>query len=93
MPTYKCSRIIVCLTVLAAVLSACATQPTMEVPGAPGFWMGLLHGFLILINLIASFFIEVRIYAFPNAGVAYDVGFFLGTTGFLGSSLIGAGAG
>jgi hypothetical protein len=85
-------RIVVCLLVAATVLSACATQPSMQVPDAPGFWSGLLHGFTILISLIGSIFLDIRIYAFPNAGIGYDVGFFLGTTVFLGSSVVGAGA-
>jgi hypothetical protein len=86
-------RCLACLVVVAAVLAACATQPTMQVPEAPGFWSGLFHGFTILITLIASFLIDVRIYAFPNAGLGYDVGFFLGASVFLGSSVLGAGAG
>jgi hypothetical protein len=52
--------------------------------------MGLLHGFLILFSLIGSFLMDIRIYAFPNAGRWYDLGYFLGALMFLGG---GAAAG
>jgi hypothetical protein len=90
LPNTRSLRALAGLVVLVSILSACATQPTMQVPDAPGFWLGLFHGFFILVNLVASFVFDVRIYAFPNAGVGYDVGFFLGITGFLGSSAVGA---
>jgi hypothetical protein len=48
--------------------------------------MGLIHGFLIVFSLIASFFVDVRIYAFPNAGHMYDLGYVLGAMLFLGGS-------
>jgi hypothetical protein len=53
----------------------------------PGFWRGLLHGFTILFSLIASIFTDHRIYAYPNAGGWYDLGFFLGASAFLGGSM------
>ena len=67
-----------------AILSGCATQPPPGGLNPPGFFHGLLHGFLILFSLIASIFTEHRIYAFPNAGGWYDFGYFLGACAFLG---------
>jgi len=52
----------------------------------PGFWMGLLHGFIVPGSLIASIWNDVRIYAFPNNGGWYDLGFTLG--GFTVSNLV-----
>ena len=77
---------------LAAVLliAGCATQSAEVIPAnPPGFWWGLLHGFILLFSFIASLFTEFRIYSFPNAGVLYDLGFLLGVLFFFG----GGGAG
>jgi len=70
------------LTIL--LLAGCASQPAPEVNDPPGFFSGLLHGFLMLFSLIGSIFTDVRIYAFPNSGGWYDFGFFLGASSFLG---------
>jgi hypothetical protein len=72
------------LALLLLALSGCAHQPPSGLPGAPGFFHGLLHGFLILVSLVGSLFTDVRVYAFPNSGFFYDLGFFLGATSFLG---------
>lgn len=70
---------------LIMMLSACtATQPVAEM-GTPGFWLGLWHGFIAPITFIISLFPnDLRIYAFPNAGLWYDFGFMLGISGFSG---------
>jgi hypothetical protein len=78
----------VCAGVL--LLESCATQPTPAAFGPPGFFSGLLHGFLILFSFIASLFTDFRIYAFPNSGGWYDFGYLLGAMTFLGGG--GAGA-
>lgn len=70
----------------AAILSACATQPTPSAPSPPGFLYGFLHGFTILFSLIGSLFTDYRIYSFPNSGWWYDLGYFLGASAFLGGS-------
>lgn len=54
-----------------------AHQPS-GVHGAPGFFLGFVHGLLIPYSFIVSLFTHVRIYAFPNAGLWYDFGFVLG---------------
>jgi hypothetical protein len=59
------------------VLAACAHQPP-PLPGAPGFLAGLFHGLTALFSLLASLFLPLRPYAFPNAGFWYDAGFSLG---------------
>ena len=67
-----------------AALCACATQSAAAVaPSAPGFLLGLWHGFIFpvawLISLFAS---EVSVYAVPNNGGWYDFGYFLGIVVF-----------
>jgi len=66
------------------LLASCATQPPVTAVDPPGFFSGLLHGFLVLFSLIGSVFMDHRIYAFPNSGWWYDLGFFLGASAFLG---------
>lgn len=72
----------------ALALAACARQPMPSADGLPGFWYGLLHGLISPLALIASAFTDLRIYAAPNSGGWYDLGFMLGA----GSTLAGGGA-
>ncbi len=66
-------------------LQACASQPAGE-PGAPGFWLGLWHGFTAPITFVISLFNEdVRIYSFPNSGRWYDFGFLIGACSWGGA--------
>lgn len=69
---------------LALALAGCATQPYPGAYDPPGFFAGLLHGFLIFLSFIGSLFTDVRIYAFPNSGGWYDFGFLIGASMFLG---------
>jgi hypothetical protein len=78
---------------LATLLAACtATQPPIgPTPGAPSFLLGFWHGIIAPIAFIVSIFSDtVRIYAFPNAGVWYDLGFMLGISGFSGGLFAGS---
>ena len=70
---------------LAVALSACAaTQDSAAVaPQAPGFLLGLWHGFIFPVAWIVSLFTDkVAIYAVPNNGGWYDFGYFLGIVVF-----------
>jgi hypothetical protein len=71
-------------SIVALAASGCAHQPPPVVPDVPGFFSGLLHGFLIVFSLVGSIFTDARIYAFPNAGFWYDAGFLVGASAFLG---------
>ncbi len=73
------------LFVLSALTAGCATQPAVTI-GAPGFWKGVVHGLIVPGSLIASLWDDVRIYAFPNNGSWYDLGFTLG--GFVISCVV-----
>jgi hypothetical protein len=76
---------IVAIVAVGVVLVSCASQPLAEHgPEIPGFWFGLLHGAISPFALIASAFTDVRIYAFPNSGEWYDIGFVLGCAAIFG---------
>ena len=73
------------LTLLPLALTACAHQVSSAVaPGAPGFLLGLWHGFIFPVAAILSIFMpDVAVYAVPNNGGWYDFGYFIGVV-FLG---------
>lgn len=62
------------------LLGACATQvPTAVEPQAPGFLLGLWHGFIFPVAWFLSLIVpDVAVYAVPNNGGWYDFGYFLG---------------
>ena len=66
------------------LLSACATQSGAAVaPAAPGFLLGVWHGFIFPVAWLLSLFMPaVAIYAVPNNGGWYDFGYFLGIVVF-----------
>ena len=52
---------------------------TAVAAGAPGFWLGLWHGFIFPLAWIVSLFTDkVAIYSVPNSGGWYDFGYFVG---------------
>ncbi len=69
---------------LPLLLTACATQATTAIaPAAPGFLLGVWHGFIFPVAWILSLFLpDVAIYAVPNNGGWYDFGYFLGIVVF-----------
>ena len=82
-------KVLLVVCVAALLIQSCATQPPPAIDNPPGFFLGLVHGFLILFGFIGSIFTDYRIYAFPNSGGWYDFGYLLGAMAFLG----GGGAG
>jgi hypothetical protein len=73
-------------TAFALIVAGCAHQPATYGKDLPGFFWGLLHGFLIMFSFVGSLFTDVRIYTFPNAGRWYDFGYLIGASMFLGGS-------
>ena len=72
-----------------ALLAACAaSQDNAAVSAdAPGFLLGLWHGFIFPVAWVVSLFVgSVAVYAVPNNGGWYDFGYFLGVV------VIGVGA-
>ena len=66
------------LTGCAAIQAADAVAPT-----APGFLLGLWHGFIFPVAWVVSLFVpKVAVYAVPNNGGWYDFGYFLGIVVF-----------
>jgi hypothetical protein len=68
-----------------ALLAGCAAtqQGGAVAPAAPGFWLGLWHGFIFPVAWIVSLFAgKVAVYAVPNNGGWYDFGYFLGIAVF-----------
>ena len=67
------------------LLAACAHQtlPGAVQPGAPGFLLGLVHGFIFPVAWFLSLVMpDVSVYAVPNNGGWYDFGYFLGIVVF-----------
>lgn len=81
---------IIILLGVGLVLAGCATQSTSSAAAPAGFLLGMFHGFTIFFSLIGSAFLDVEIYAYPNTGLLYDAGYFIGVSSFLGAG--GAGA-
>lgn len=83
------------VVILVVLVSSCfAEQSRLAALGtgrAPGFLLGLWHGFIAPIGFVVSLFSEkVRIYAVPNAGRWYDFGFMIGISGFSGGIFAGS---
>ena len=70
------------ITALAALtlLAGCAAQTSNAVASdAPGFLLGVWHGFIFPVAWILSLFMpDVAVYAVPNNGGWYDFGYFIG---------------
>jgi len=76
-------RLALLLATLA--LTACAATQTSDAvaPAAPGFLLGLWHGFIFPVAWVVSLFTDkVAVYAVPNNGGWYDFGYFLGIVVF-----------
>ena len=83
------------LLLVPLLLAACAQQAHNAVlpvePGAPGFLLGLWHGFIFPWDWIGSLFDpRIAVYAVPNNGGWYDFGYFLGITLLGGGSWFGS---
>jgi len=62
------------------------SEPVPTATNPPGFLMGLLHGFTALFALLGEPFTNYRMYAFPNSGGFYDLGFVIGASAAFGGS-------
>ena len=67
--------------VLCVVTAACASQPKLPrflENDPPGFFSAVVHGLLAPFALLVSVFSNARIYAYPNTGFSYDLGYIFG---------------
>ncbi len=78
------TRTLILIASLALLAACAATQaPDAIAPSAPGFLLGLWHGFIFPVAWLVSLFSDkVAIYAVPNNGGWYDFGYFLGIVVF-----------
>lgn len=70
---------------LALTVTACAAHQAVDAvtPSAPGFMLGVWHGFIFPVAWFVSLFADnIAIYAVPNNGGWYDFGYFLGIVVF-----------
>jgi len=85
----KRSKLAVALGIVAVLVAACAAPgiPAVNLPGTPGFWLGLWHGMIFPVTFIVSLFNHgVGVYAAVNDGGWYNFGFFLGIGMSMGGS-------
>ena len=70
---------------LTLLVAACAATQAADAvaPQAPGFLLGLWHGFIFPVAWVVSLFAgSVAVYAVPNDGGWYDFGYFIGIVVF-----------
>ena len=76
-------RLLALLPALALTACAATQQADAVAAGAPGFLLGLWHGFIFPVAWLVSLFVpQVAVYAVPNSGGWYDFGYFLGIVVF-----------
>jgi len=66
------------IVIATSLLSGCGQQVVSSSSSAPGFFLGLFHGFFAFFAFIAGLFSDVRMYSSPNSGSWYDFGFLIG---------------
>ena len=81
------TRTLRCIALLigTSIVTGCAAHAIPHTdPSAPGFWLGLWQGIIAPIAFIVGLFNHnVAVYAIPNKGWLYDLGFILGLSGWL----------
>ena len=76
-------RLLAIAAILALAACAATQAPDAVAPNAPGFWLGLWHGFIFPVAWLVSLLVpKVAVYAVPNDGGWYDFGYFLGIVVF-----------
>lgn len=77
--------------VALATLASCASQPDPTGSlGVPGFFTAIFHGFASPVTLFFGWLWDGRIYAFPNTGWFYDLGFMIGLSLWGGGAAAGS---
>lgn len=61
------------------LVAGCGFATTGYLPAeVPGFFQGIWHGLLAPWTLVLRIFLDIKMYAFPNSGWFYDLGFLIG---------------
>ncbi len=60
------------------LVSGCAYVAPVDISSTPGFFIGFFHGLISFVTMVLSFFTDVKMYATPNTGSWYDLGFVFG---------------
>jgi hypothetical protein len=74
------------LQAAAFVALALFAGPALAADAAPGFWMGFLDGFLSLLKLLLSPFVDVAIVTDDFGPWVYTIGYYAGVLSFAGSA-------
>lgn len=74
----KTSVLLLCIVVLTGCTFAGTSANLNHIPG---FFMGIWHGLVAPYTLVVRWFIDIQMYALPNSGFGYDLGFLLGIIG------------
>jgi hypothetical protein len=82
-PMNKTTKTILIAGVAAVLLAGCGFVGSTPIDPAnpPGFLSGIWHGMLAPYTLILRLFLDVKMYAVPNNGWFYDLGYWIGITG------------
>ncbi|MFL6760094.1 hypothetical protein [Sphingomonas sp.] len=76
-------RVVILATAFTLAACAATQQADAIAPAAPGFLLGLWHGFIFPVAWVVSLIVpKVAVYAVPNNGGWYDFGYFLGIVVF-----------
>jgi hypothetical protein len=79
----KPAKTILVTGLAAAILTGCGFVGSAPIDPAspPGFFSGIWHGMIAPYTLILRLFFDIKMYAVPNSGWFYDLGYWIGITG------------
>ena len=85
MPLFSAVRILlIVLTLLLVFTDPVASVTSATIAQGPGFWEGILEGFLCLPKLMASPFADVTLVDPSDHPFGYNIGFYAGVLLFAG---------
>jgi predicted small secreted protein len=75
----KKTLIIIFLLVFVILLAGCTfVDPNTMAGENPDLFTGVWHGLIAPYTLVVRFFYNVGMYAYPNSGLYYDLGYLIG---------------
>ena len=79
--TRVCIAVLIVLIPIIFVACGFVGSEPISTWDPPGFLYGVWHGLLAPWTLVVRFFLPIKMYAVPNSGWFYDLGFLIGVTG------------